>query len=288
MKRYLARLAERAQTAPPAANPMVRPATAAVVGDPFDVVAPPEPLVPPPSREAPRTASSEPPPSVPRAEPASQSSMRPEPPPSTARTQMSALAARAVDNVRSVIPAAIEPTPARKADSRTEPSPLQVPPPAPAELPARMPMQSTEAAEPGTHEVSDRADRALAAEQRREQRLLLRKADAFMEQLLEGRTTRTPRAEAPPPERERDEPRQPASELRPPSEPLPRLQPARPAMPQASEPAPEPPSLVIGRLTVDIIPAAPALAPPRPRVIVIRGAQAGRSRLPSSRRFGLG
>lgn len=66
-----------------------------------------------------------------------------------------------------------------------------------------------------------------------------------------------------------------------------RLQP-NPPVARASEPLDERPQLVIGKLTVEVIPTNPAPVAPPQKVVVVRGARSVSTALPSGRRFGLG
>lgn len=116
----------------------------------------------------------------------------------------------------------------------------------------------------------------LGAEQMR----LQHQADMFMHGLLTRRTEVT---------EERTEVNEP--EVLKPSlarDEFPRLQPPKTAA--APEREPEQPSLVIGKLTVEVTPTspAPAVAAPSSRLVVVRGTRGGRTGIPSGRRFGLG
>ena len=112
-----------------------------------------------------------------------------------------------------------------------------------------------------------------------EQEILLRKADAFMGSLLERRKAAFPEPESEP-------------ENVPTSPDLLRSSPAKPIHPHPAvlpvrlQDDADQPSLVIGKLTVEVVPAAPT-----PRVQPVVVANKARSRnvaFPSSRRFGLG
>lgn len=114
-----------------------------------------------------------------------------------------------------------------------------------------------------------------------EQAILLRKADAFMAGLFEHPqwSSNEPRGE----ERE-DEGQQRAvkkveSLIQPPT----RLQ---PPPPRASEPAGEEPSLVIGKLSVEVVQPPPPAVTPQRQVVVIGGGRRARAGIPSAHRFG--
>jgi hypothetical protein len=118
-------------------------------------------------------------------------------------------------------------------------------------------------------------------EMREEQTLLLRKADAFMETLFA-------RHEPPPPGIQPDDGEEETRLLPRNREPesSPRLQPS-PAPARLTESTEERAGLVIGELTVEITPPAPAPQPPAP-VIVVQGGRSYRGGGLTSRRFGLG
>ena len=115
-----------------------------------------------------------------------------------------------------------------------------------------------------------------------EQVALLRKADAFMNVLFdrgpEAKTTETNKdQERTAPAVKREIVREPASRLQPVAKPHP-----LPEMPA------EQPSLVIGKLTVEVMPTPRPPTQPR-RVVVVRGGESSRrSFIHSSQRFGLG
>ena len=120
------------------------------------------------------------------------------------------------------------------------------------------------------------------AELKHDQSVLLRKADAFMTQLLERRSTLAPR------EQDDDEDEEQKSSKPALREEVTRLQPTQRAAP-LTEVADEQPSLVIGKLTVEVTPPPPpAVTPPR-QVVVVRGRGSARhGGVQSSQRFGLG
>ena len=127
-----------------------------------------------------------------------------------------------------------------------------------------------------------RTDRRLSGIES-EQLVLLRKADAFMERLFERREPSDAHQDV-----DSDEERQLTRSKReiPLDQPT-RLQPM-PSAPRGPEPAEEPASLVIGKLTVEVVEPAPQPVAPSPRIVVVRGTRNGRTGVPSSQRFGLG
>jgi hypothetical protein len=130
---------------------------------------------------------------------------------------------------------------------------------------------------------SDNADTdQRVAELQREQAVLMRKADAFMSGLFERRSEATQR------EADLEEVKQAQSNALVPHEQPARLLPPR--APQVIEVADEQPSLVIGKLTVEIMPSPPPPAAPARQVVVVRGPGTGRrgGGFSSSQRFGLG
>lgn len=271
MKRYLARLAERAVLAAPPVTPAA--VDAGAVADPFETVAPLEQS--PPSAPRAQETQSAPLTPPPAAQPPMQTAA-PQPAPdehSPAPKLETVVREQIVERtVRAPAPPVPEPPPAPAQTRTAEESPFLQPP-----VP---PVLERVVVEPALE--AKRNDEKRIVEERREQQQLLRKADAFMGQLLDRRPP------APPPPASPAE-RAPAM-LEPPieREPAPRLQPAQPR-PPVQESAPEPPSLVIGRLTVEVVPSAPAPAPPRAPIVVVRATRgAGRPSFPSSRRFGIG
>ena len=115
-----------------------------------------------------------------------------------------------------------------------------------------------------------------------EQAALLRKADAFMNVLFDrgpdAKTTEANRdQERSVPVVKREVVRETSSRLQPVAKPH-----------QLPESPAEQPSLVIGKLTVEVMPTPPPVSQPR-RVVVVRGGESSRrSSIHSSQRFGLG
>ena len=124
---------------------------------------------------------------------------------------------------------------------------------------------------------------ATPAEDEREQSLLLEKADAFMAALLDRRSEESSTRD----QNEQGSERPARYEFVRESPPA-RLQPA-PVAARPLESADESPSLVIGKLTVEVLPPPPPpIAPPR-HVIVVHGDRSARTHaIRSSQRFGLG
>jgi hypothetical protein len=136
-------------------------------------------------------------------------------------------------------------------------------------------VESRAVSEPGNDEVLE--------EMKREQSALLRKADTFMASLLERR----PGVAGQEPvlkDTSQESISKPASPRAGPT----RLQPP-PGSPHVREAAqPDQPSLVIGKLTVEVAPPPQPIAP-SPQVVVIRESRSTRrAGIPSSQRFGLG
>lgn len=139
---------------------------------------------------------------------------------------------------------------------------------------------------PAEEKKSDTTDALSTVERleeiQSEQVALLRKADAFMNGLYDrgpdAKTTEANRdQERPAPVVKREVVREPSSRLQPVAKPH-----------QLPELPAEQPSLVIGKLTVEVVPTPPPVARPR-QVVVVRGGESSRrSSIHSSQRFGLG
>jgi hypothetical protein len=147
-------------------------------------------------------------------------------------------------------------------------------------------MPSISAPVPATRESAPREaaerEEPKAGDDEREQIRLLRKADAFMEQVIGRRERAAPERQSETVIEERTE----VVQMQP--EPIPRLQPA-PPQPALREPESERSALTIGRLTVEVVPSAPpAPFQQQQQVIIVRGGRGARSSgIPSIRRFGL-
>jgi hypothetical protein len=128
--------------------------------------------------------------------------------------------------------------------------------------------------------LREKGDLSRLAEIQSEHSLLLRRADAFMDQLFH-RNSR--------PASENDsstELKMTSGQVSEPGQTQ-RLQPPL-ANTQTFEQESDQPSLVIGNLMIEVVPPVPAPAAPRPPLVVVRGSGRGRNGVPSSRRFGLG
>jgi len=116
----------------------------------------------------------------------------------------------------------------------------------------------------------------------REHAVLLRKADTFMNNLLDVRPQRVTENE-----NKVTNETSPTSISRVEREPINRLEPAQ-RVPPTTAPESDGPSLVIGKLTVEVTPTTPAPPAPQPQRIVVRGSRSRGSGVPTGRRFGLG
>ncbi len=285
MKNYFARLVARA--APPRDSaPVARESTR--VRDPFEQVAAPE--MPGPLPETARettssaTVATSPVAYGPAAEKRVLPPVQPAPPATTpegGRIWQSELSA-------SPTPEQAGDSPALAESKRSEPVETTTPKliHSVRTAAARSPPHKLKPAEtqrpglPGEHDP----DQHFAGAQR-EQTMLLRKADAFMNELFEDRARFQSGGDL----EEESESHQPES-LLPLSQLIenPRLKPAQ-AAEATREPDAAQPSLVIGRLTVEVAPSIPPPATPRAPIVVVREAGRGsRDGIPSSQRFGLG
>ncbi len=113
-----------------------------------------------------------------------------------------------------------------------------------------------------------------------EQAVLLRKADSFIASLFERRSSKREQAES-----EEDHSQQHATKSERPIQTATRLQPPTPQA-RVSEPTDEAPSLVIGKLSVEIVPAPTPVVTPQRQVVVIGGGRRTRAGVPSAHRFG--
>ena len=145
--------------------------------------------------------------------------------------------------------------------------------------PVVQPVRADEGVPPLSPEQVPVQERLTALEHKQD--ILLRKADAFMGSLLERRKLASSEAESVP----ENVPTSP-NILRPDHAEQIRPQPA--ALPTRLQDDADRPSLVIGKLTVEIVPPTPA-PPARPQpVVVVNGARGRKNTFPASRRFGLG
>lgn len=284
MRSYFARLAARASLQPPS-PPVSR---SSKLFDPFEQVAGPElplsPAAPPTAPPSPETArpaggardvdftgppaEAAPAVSIPPSVGPKREAARPTPPSPGA-------AEPASEGRPEPVEARFEP---RKGAPRREEPPAGVQGAVEEEL-RRAP--ETPPAGPEDGESEPESEMRLDEMQRRHAELL-RRADAFMSGLLERRPSSEPAGDA------GKQPEARPIEVSRSAERSERLQPRQaPVAPAVN--AEEPPSLVIGRLTVEVTPPAPATPqPPRERIVVVRGpGSGGRSGPPTSRRFGL-
>ena len=132
--------------------------------------------------------------------------------------------------------------------------------------------------EPVTSHATEQKDKETNAEQT----LSLKKADEFMNALFARRTA----PQAPVSNEEKQQPAQEPQIVTARESPG-RLQPAaKPRRPP--EPPPEQPSLVIGKLTVEVVPPPSPVTPRREVVVVRTGSNSRPASIHSSQRFGLG
>jgi hypothetical protein len=289
MKRYLARLAARITPLPQTAAGAPIPAA-----DPFETVNGADPPGSPPVFSAIESES--------RVE----TSKTPAPPsePSTL------FSAPAPPSPRSIAPAVREEAEVSRADDTREKSPDPLRPTSPPQFPSTDPILSrtysrpaetpeqkiappVAVAQPMTPAASDLpplvpetanektlSSRVEGVEET--QAMLLRKADAFM-QALTGHTDSDSESDPrePPPEAAM------AHSLRPAQNDEPRIERRRVTVPPP-QPIEETPSVVIGRLTVEITPPErPGRTPSPQRSITVRNRAGATVGIPSSRRFGL-
>jgi hypothetical protein len=285
MKNYFAKLVAR--SAPPHdSTPVARESTK--VRDPFEQVA--APVMPEPFPETARettssaTATTSPVAHGPVAEKRALPSLRAAPPATTAnggRLWQSELSASRTSEQAGDSP----PLAASKRSEPVETTPPKLIHPVRTAA-ARSPPHELKPAETWRPGLSDEHDPDQHfADVQREQTMLLRKADAFMNELFEERARFQSGGDL----EEESESHQPES-LLPLSQPIenPRLKPAQ-AAEATREPDAEQPSLVIGRLTVEVAPSVPPPATPRAPIVVVREAGRGsHNGISSSQRFGLG
>ena len=289
MKNYFARLAARAapiRTTPPRQDPAGTGAA-----DPFEVVATvaPSPAAPlsaplfspnatkpspkaPPEADVAEAIAPVPAPPIPAvARPASAVPAAPIRAPAHRGPGKVTVTGRGLANR----PAAGQPSPPLSSPAsaaQLKPQPSSAP-----EFPAAGPLPQEEATSPKDPQP-EKLERAK----------LMRRADAFMSQLI----STSPPARLEPVE---DPASRHAGKATQPYPHSPATEPAqgRPLRPEspAANPAhrePERPSLTIGRLTVEVMPPPAPAAAKRERVVVRTPARGAAANLPSSRRFGLG
>jgi hypothetical protein len=144
-----------------------------------------------------------------------------------------------------------------------------------------VPITNTEEQPPSPRDETKLNQRLADVEN--EQGILLRKADAFMAGMFERQRRST--IEDSRGEEQKDEEQESLAKLERPSQLPTRLQPPA-TQARVSEPADDEASLVIGRLTVEVVqPPTPAVTPQR-QVVVIDGGRQIRAGIPSAHRFG--
>ncbi|HTG91957.1 MAG TPA: hypothetical protein VL866_05185 [Pyrinomonadaceae bacterium] len=152
--------------------------------------------------------------------------------------------------------------------------------------PVMVPRETQSPVSPKKKETNAKSESEIdvrSAEDEREQSVLLQKADAFMKALFERRSEERPDRES---ALETKEPAALEGTFR--DHAVARLEPA-PVAARPTESGDESPSLVIGKLTVEVMPPAPPPIAPARQVIVVRGDRSARSHsIGSSQRFGLG
>jgi hypothetical protein len=293
MKGYFAKLADRAALA----NASVRsPASSAIGADPFENAAP-LPAAPPSIEPGRRMQTLEPlsllrnnqPQDI---EPASNQSNIDIPPqllPDTPAfsemlqppsAEMNPIAERVVKNPSDFEQREVEPmTIQRPVLAPDTPLRLQSPIQKPPALSQPFTGSDSEEEQPLTQ---NRAAEERLDDLEQQQAMLLRKADAFMGRLLERRQ------ESPDARESETEPEAPSA-----LEPKVQLEPSHRAqsVPAPARPSREDsdrPSLVIGKLTVEVVPPAPPSNDSKTKVVVTRTGRSRPGGLISSRRFGLG
>ena len=120
------------------------------------------------------------------------------------------------------------------------------------------------------------------SELEREHAVMLRKADVFMNHPLDVQPQRAAGSE-----NQLTNENSPAPISLVEREPPNRLEPVQRLPPAAAQES-DGPSLVIGKLTVEVTPSTPAPPAPQPQRIVVRGLRNRGSGVPTGRRFGLG
>jgi len=139
-----------------------------------------------------------------------------------------------------------------------------------------IPATDIEEQRPSSRDETKLDDRLADVEN--EQAILLRKADAFMVGMFE-RQRRTIDEE------QKHEEEESLARLERPAQLPTRLQPAATPV-RVSEPADDEPSLVIGKLSVEVVQAPTPAVTPQRQVVVIGGGRQTRGGIPSAHRFG--
>ena len=120
------------------------------------------------------------------------------------------------------------------------------------------------------------------AELKRDQAVLQRRADFFMSSLLDAHRQPADKSET-----KVVDASSPTSITRTEPDPISRLEPVQ-RLPRVTAQDSDGPSLVIGKLTVEVTPPTPPPAPAQPQRVVVRGFRGRGSGVTSGRRFGLG
>jgi hypothetical protein len=140
--------------------------------------------------------------------------------------------------------------------------------------------QTTTAGGPVAEEEPEPAEPKAPIDSQREQVMLLRKADLFMSSLFDSQR------EPAPEETKITEPAAPSLKKLE-REPANRLEPAPKNSPVPVQESTGP-SLVIGKLTVEVTPPSPPPVAPQPQRVIVRGSRGFGRGVMSNRRFGLG
>ena len=288
MKSYFAKLADRATLANVTASSS---AYAPRVSDPFEEVSPEQTKLPPPTQSQQHTKFQEsrgfavgPPTDIPAKEPLKSELETRVTNTAETPTEVETLQPRSPQQI--VIPKS-EPTEVDTNALRPEPRQVdreakrettdEVVSLVPNSVAGTFPVATKESS---TGEEERSPERDSLIDLAREQALLLHKADLFMSSLLEGNRDKNIEEEV-----DHDEPA--PQSLIPDKEPPSRIEPLQRTTPSPVQEA-NGPSLVIGKLTVEIAPPTPPPAVSQPHRIVVRGSRGRATGVMSSRRFGLG
>jgi hypothetical protein len=148
-------------------------------------------------------------------------------------------------------------------------------------LPNEVPQVPPPSNKDSSHEDQPSAEKPESTiNSRVDEALLLRKADLFMGRLLDGTREKLTKVDD-----ERAEFSQPITKMT--QEPVGRLEPVQKSSPTPVH-EPDGPSLVIGKLTVEIAPPTPPPVSPQPQRTIVRGPRGRGTGFMSNHRFGLG